>query len=293
MYSPTLHALESEAIHIIREAFVTARNPVLLYSIGKDSSVLTHLAYKAFYPGPIPFRLLHVDTGWKFQAMYKFKQEIAEHYQVDILTWQNPQHKLSPLEHDSDIYTRVMKTDALKQALDHYGFDVAFGGARRDEEMSRAKERVFSFRDKYHQWDPRNQRPELWRLYNTYTHRNESMRVFPLSNWTELNVWQYIQQEQIPVMPLYFAAERPIVERKGMLIMADDDRLDLEGVVPKQEMVRFRTLGCYPLTAAIHSDATTVNAIIQELLLTRNSERNGRLIDSGSSMESKKKEGYF
>lgn len=294
-----LQQLEAESIHIMREVVAEFENPVMLYSIGKDSAVMLHLARKAFAPAPPPFPLLHVDTGWKFREMIEFRDQIADKYQLNLLTHTNPEglaQGVGPFTHGSAYHTDVMKTQALKQALDHYKFDAAFGGARRDEEASRAKERVFSFRSKNHQWDPKNQRPELWSLYNTRIQPGESIRVFPLSNWTELDIWQYIHAEAIPIVPLYYAAKRPVVERDGMLLMVDDDRFPLEeGEVIREKMVRFRTLGCYPLTGAIQSDATTLSDIIQEMLVSRSSERQGRLIDKdqSGSMEKKKQEGYF
>lgn len=294
-----LQQLEAESIHIIREVAATATNPVMLYSIGKDSSVMLHLARKAFYPGTPPFPLLHVDTNWKFKEMLAFRDQMAQETGMELLIHTNPEglaKGINPMVHGSAIHTDLMKTQGLKQALDHYGFDAAFGGARRDEEKSRAKERIFSFRDKNHRWDPKNQRPELWNLYNTETDKGDSLRVFPLSNWTELDIWQYILLEQIPLVPLYFAAERPVVERDGIWIMVDDERLPLEpGEVPQLKQVRFRTLGCYPLTGAIESSATTLPEIIQEMLLTTTSERQGRVIDQDArgSMEQKKMEGYF
>ena len=294
-----LKALEAESIQIMREVAAEFDNPVMLYSIGKDSSVLLHLARKAFYPGKIPFPLLHVDTNWKFKEMIAFRDNLAKKYGFDLLVHKNPrglEMNISPFEHGSAKHTDIMKTEGLKQALDHYGFDAAFGGARRDEEKSRAKERVYSFRDKKHRWDPKNQRPELWNIYNSKVDRGESIRVFPLSNWTELDIWQYIYQEQIEMVPLYFSAPRPVVERDGSLIMVDDDRMPLkEGEVPEMKSVRFRTLGCYPLTGAIESEAQTLPEIIQEMLLTTTSERQGRVIDNDSagSMEKKKMEGYF
>ena len=294
-----LDQLESESIHILREAVAEAENPVMLYSIGKDSSVMLHLARKAFYPSPLPFPLLHVDTRWKFQDMYAFRDQMAEQYQFKLLVHVNPEailQDINPFDHGSQVHTDITKTEGLKQALDQYQFDVIFGGARRDEEKSRAKERIFSFRTKTHQWDPKKQRPELWNLYNATKQRGESIRVFPLSNWTELDVWQYIAREAIPVVPLYFAKERPIIERNGMLIMVDDERMPLlseEQVAYRQ--VRFRTLGCYPLTGAVESRAATVEEIIAELAVARTSERQGRAIDSdaAASMERKKVEGYF
>jgi len=294
-----LQRLESESIHILREVVAECERPVMLYSIGKDSAVMLHLARKAFYPAPPPFPLLHVDTTWKFRAMYELRDRVAKEAGMDLLVHVNPEglaRGINPITHGSQVHTDVMKTQGLKQALDKYGFDAAFGGARRDEEKSRAKERVFSFRSATHRWDPKNQRPELWSLYNARKLRGESIRVFPLSNWTELDVWQYIHAEGIRVVPLYFAAERPVVERDGMLVMVDDERLPLsEGERPRLRRVRFRTLGCYPLTGAIESDADTVPAIIREMLLARTSERQGRLIDhdGAASMEQKKQEGYF
>lgn len=294
-----LDRLEAESIHILREVMAQAENPVMLYSIGKDSSVMLHLAQKAFYPSPPPFPLMHVDTQWKFQAMYQFRDQIAKDIGMDLIVHINPEgieKNINPFDHGSALHTDVMKTQGLKQALDKYNFDVAFGGARRDEEKSRAKERVFSFRTKSHRWDPKNQRPELWNLYNGYKSKGESIRVFPLSNWTELDVWQYIYREQIPIVPLYYSAERPVVERDGMLMMVDDDRIQLfddEKIQIKR--VRFRTLGCYPLTGAIESDADDLSSIVLELLQSRTSERQGRAIDkdSSGSMEKKKQEGYF
>lgn len=294
-----LKQLEAESIHIFREVVAEADNPVMLYSIGKDSAVMLHLARKAFFPASPPFPLLHVDTGWKFREMYTFRDKMAAESGMDLLVHINPEgldKGINPFVHGSAIHTDVMKTEGLKQALDKYGFDVAFGGARRDEEKSRAKERVFSFRTAQHRWDPKNQRPELWRLYNARKHKGESIRVFPLSNWTELDIWQYIYLENIPIVPLYFSDVRPVVEREGTLIMVDDERMPLAaGEVPAMKMVRFRTLGCYPLTGAVESEADTLPAIIQEMLLTRTSERQGRMIDhdSAASMEKKKQEGYF
>ena len=294
-----LDKLEAESIHIIREVMAEADNPVMLYSVGKDSSVMLHLARKAFYPSPPPFPLLHVDTRWKFQAMYDFRDYMARESGMDLLVHINPEgieKNINPFDHGSALHTDIMKTEGLKQALDHYKFDVAFGGARRDEEKSRAKERVFSFRTASHRWDPKNQRPELWNLYNGKKNRDESIRVFPISNWTELDIWQYIYQEQIPIVPLYFAAERPVIERDGMLMMVDDDRLPLH---PDEKIhlkkIRFRTLGCYPLTGAIESEADDLASIVLELLSARTSERQGRAIDtdSNASMEKKKQEGYF
>ena len=294
-----LQRLEAESIHILREVVAEAENPVMLYSIGKDSAVMLHLAMKAFYPAKPPFPLLHVDTRWKFREMYTFRDQMAAKLGLDLLVHVNPEGlrmNINPFTHGSAIHTDIMKTEGLKQALDQYGFDVAFGGARRDEEKSRAKERVFSFRTAQHRWDPKNQRPELWKLYNARKHKGESIRVFPLSNWTELDIWQYIYLENIPIVPLYYAAVRPVVERDGTLIMVDDERMPLRpGEVPMMKKVRFRTLGCYPLTGAIESEADTLPAIIQEMLLTRTSERQGRVIDhdSAASMEKKKQEGYF
>ncbi|QOR37440.1 sulfate adenylyltransferase subunit CysD [Billgrantia diversa] len=294
-----LQRLEAESIQIMREVVAETDNPVMLYSVGKDSAVMLHLARKAFAPSPPPFPLLHVDTRWKFRAMYDFRDNMAKEMGMDLLVHINPEgveKDINPFTHGSAIHTDVMKTEGLKQALDKYGFDAAFGGARRDEEKSRAKERVFSFRTAQHRWDPKNQRPELWKLYNTRRHKGESIRVFPLSNWTELDIWQYIYLQGIPIVPLYYAAERPVVERDGALIMVDDERMPLEpGEVPMLRKVRFRTLGCYPLTGAIESEADTLPAIIQEMLLTRTSERQGRVIDhdSAASMEKKKQEGYF
>lgn len=294
-----LQQLEAESIHIIREVAAEFRNPVMLYSIGKDSSVMLRLAQKAFYPGKLPFPLLHVDTRWKFREMIAFRDRMARELGFDLLVWTNPDgiaQDISPITHGSEKHTQIMKTDALKQALNHYQFDAAFGGARRDEEKSRAKERIYSFRNRFHQWDPKNQRPELWNLYNAKVSPGESIRVFPLSNWTELDIWLYIRRENIPIVPLYFAAERPVVERSGNLIMVDDDRLPLlPGERPQMRRVRFRTLGCYPLTGAVESDADTLEKIVQEMLLARTSERQGRVIDydGAASMEEKKKDGYF
>jgi len=295
-----LKQLEAESIHIIREVAAEFHNPVMLYSIGKDSSVMVRLAQKAFYPDQPPFPLMHVDTTWKFSEMIEFREQYArKELGLDVLVYTNEEggaHNIHPLE-DSEKHTELMKTDALKLALDKYEFDAAFGGARRDEEKSRAKERVFSFRDDHHRWDPKNQRPELWNLYNARVKKGESIRVFPLSNWTELDVWQYIHLEQIPIVPLYFAKERPIVYRGGTMILVDDDRLKLEpGEEPEMRRVRFRTLGCYPLSGAVDSNATTLPLIIQEMLLSTTSERQGRLIDQdegGAGMEEKKKRGYF
>ena len=294
-----LKQLEAESIHIIREVAAEFRNPVMLYSIGKDSSVMLHLALKAFSPGKLPFPLLHVDTTWKFREMITFREETARRLELDLLVHTNPEgvdQNINPFTHGSKVHTDVMKTQALKQALDKYGFDAAFGGARRDEEKSRSKERVYSFRDKNHRWDPKNQRPELWNIYNSAVKPGESIRVFPLSNWTELDIWQYIWMEDIPIVPLYRSAPRPVVERDGVLIMVDDDRMPLApGEVPMKKMVRFRTLGCYPLTGAVESSATTLPEIIQEMLLATRSEREGRVIDTDQdgSMEEKKMEGYF
>lgn len=294
-----LEQLESESIHIIREVAAEFRNPVMLYSIGKDSAVMLHLALKAFAPGKLPFPLLHVDTTWKFRDMIAFRDAIAAEHGFELIVHINRdgvEKGVGPITHGSKLHTEIMKTEALKQALDAHKFDAAFGGARRDEEKSRAKERVFSFRTKNHRWDPKSQRPELWNLYNTRISPGESVRVFPLSNWTELDIWQYIARESIPLVPLYFAAKRPIVKRDGQLIMLDDDRVPLEpGESPEELMVRFRTLGCYPLTGATESAATTVDDIILELLQARASEREGRLIDQDQigSMEKKKQEGYF
>jgi len=294
-----LERLEAESVHILREIVAECEKPVMLYSIGKDSSVLLHLAIKAFYPAKPPFPLLHIDTTWKFKAMYEFRDATAARLGVELLVHVN-RHGLAagvtPFSHGSQAYTDIMKTQALKQALDSHGFDAAFGGARRDEEKSRAKERIVSFRSVGHRWDPKQQRPELWSLYNTRKRRGESLRVFPLSNWTELDVWQYIYREQIAVVPLYFAADRPVVERDGNLIMVDDERLKLlPGERPTMRRVRFRTLGCYPLSGAIESEAADVPAIIGEMLSATNSERQGRVIDhdGASSMERKKQEGYF
>ena len=294
-----MDALESEAIEILREAVVGARNPVMLYSIGKDSSVMLHLARKAFYPAPAPFPLLHVDTTWKFQAMYAHRARVARESGMQLIVHVNEEGRqagINPFAHGSGYYTDVMKTQGLRQALDAHGFDLVFGGARRDEEKSRAKERVFSFRAAGHRWDPKAQRPELWNLYNTHTCPGETIRVFPLSNWTELDIWQYIHNQQIPIVPLYFAAERPVVRRGDTWIMVDDDRLPLQpGEQPQKRMVRFRTLGCYPLTGAIDSTATGTEDILAETFSARSSEREGRLIDSdqAGSMEKKKREGYF
>ncbi|MFO7545528.1 MAG: sulfate adenylyltransferase subunit CysD [Trueperaceae bacterium] len=294
-----LKQLEAESIHIMREVAAEFENPVMLYSIGKDSSVMLHLALKAFYPGKPPFPLLHVDTTWKFREMIAFRDRRAAEVGMDLLAHVNEdgvKAGITPFTHGSRVYTDVMKTESLKQALEKHGFDAAFGGARRDEEKSRAKERVYSFRDRNHAWDPRNQRPELWNVFNGKHHLGESIRVFPLSNWTELDVWQYIWMEDIPIVPLYLAAERPVVERDGQLIMVDDDRMPLEpDETPRMEKVRFRTLGCYPLTGAVRSGADTLPKLIQEMLLTRTSERQGRVIDhdQAGSMEMKKRQGYF
>jgi sulfate adenylyltransferase subunit 2 len=294
-----LKRLEAESIEIIREVVAEFRNPVMLYSIGKDSSVMLHLAIKAFYPSPLPFPLLHVDTTWKFREMIQFRDETAKRLGLNLIVYINQkgvEAGVNPFASGSSVHTHVMKTEGLKQALDKYQFDAAFGGARRDEEKSRAKERIFSFRSKAHAWDPRNQRPELWNLFNTRIRQGESIRVFPLSNWTELDVWSYVQLEKIPVVPLYFSKERPVVERAGTLLMVDDDRMPLEpGEKPQMRRVRFRTLGCYPLTGAIESDADTLDEIVAEMKTAQVSERQGRLIDSdeSASMEKKKREGYF
>ncbi len=301
MTAPLTHLdrLEAEAIHIMREVVAEIDKPVMLYSIGKDSAVMLHLAVKAFYPGRLPFPLLHVDTGWKFREMYAFRDAMAASLDAELIVHKNPEGLaagINPFTHGSAKHTDIMKTEALKQALDAHGFDAAFGGARRDEEKSRAKERVFSFRSAQHRWDPKNQRPELWSLYNPRKNPGESIRVFPLSNWTELDIWQYIHRENIPIVPLYYAAKRPVVERDGALIMVDDDRMPLaEGEVPQMKSVRFRTLGCYPLTGAVESEADTLEGIIQEMLQARSSERQGRVIDhdQSASMEKKKQEGYF
>jgi sulfate adenylyltransferase subunit 2 len=294
-----LQRLESESIHSIREAVADSERPVMLYSVGKDSGVMLHLARKAFYPARPPFPLLHVDTTWKFRAMYEFRDKMAAEAGMDLLVWRNPECArlgINPFDHGSQVHTDMWKTEGLKQALDHYRFDAAFGGARRDEEKSRAKERVFSIRSAQHRWDPKQQRPELWSLYNVRHNPGESIRVFPLSNWTELDVWLYIHREELPIVPLYLAAPRPVVRRNGTLIMVDDDRMPLEpGEAPEMRTVRFRTLGCYPLTGAVESAAATVPDIIQEMLLTTTSERQGRVIDhdQSGSMEKKKQEGYF
>ena len=294
-----LKQLEAKSIHIIREVAAEFDNPVMLYSIGKDSAVMLHLARKAFFPGKLPFPVMHVDTRWKFQEMYRFRDRMVEELGLELLTHVNPDgiaQDISPITHGSEKHTQIMKTEALKQALNHYHFDAAFGGARRDEEKSRAKERIYSFRNPFHQWDPKNQRPELWQLYNAKINQGESIRVFPLSNWTELDIWLYIRLEKIPIVPLYFAKERPVVERSGVLILVDDDRLPLlPGEQPMLKKVRFRTLGCYPLTGAIESEADTLEKIVQEMLLATTSERQGRVIDydGAASMEEKKKDGYF
>ncbi len=294
-----LQRLEAESIHILREVVAEAEKPVMLYSIGKDSAVMLHLARKAFYPAPPPFPLLHVDTTWKFRAMYAMREQSARELGMELIVHQNPEAKalgINPFDHGSQVHTDMWKTQGLKQALDLHHFDAAFGGARRDEEKSRAKERIFSFRNAQHRWDPKSQRPELWHLYNGRKRKGESIRVFPISNWTELDVWQYIHLESIPIVPLYFAAERPVVERDGTLIMVDDDRMPLKpGERPMMKKVRFRTLGCYPLSGAVESEAATLIDIIQEMLLTRTSERQGRMIDhdAAASMEKKKQEGYF
>ncbi|WP_439632224.1 sulfate adenylyltransferase subunit CysD [Shinella sp.] len=294
-----LQRLEAEAIHIFREVAATFSKPVMLYSVGKDSSVMLHLAMKAFYPAKPPFPFLHVDTTWKFKDMIAFRDRMAAERGFDLLVHTNPEgieQAISPFVHGSSIHTHVMKTVALRQALEQYGFDAAFGGARRDEEKSRAKERIFSFRNAAHAWDPKNQRPEMWKTYNTRVAPGESIRVFPLSNWTELDIWQYILKENIPIVPLYFAAPRPVVERDGMLVMVDDDRMPIgPGDKIEERLVRFRTLGCYPLTGAIESDAATLEDIVREMLTARTSERQGRMIDKdeAGSMEKKKREGYF
>ncbi|MCD1620874.1 sulfate adenylyltransferase subunit CysD [Salipiger manganoxidans] len=293
-----LQRLEAESIHILREVVAEAENPVMLYSVGKDSAVMLHLAKKAFYPAPPPFPLLHVDTTWKFQDMYKLRDKAARDAGMELLVYQNPEAKergINPFDHGG-LHTDMWKTEGLKQALDKYGFDVAFGGARRDEEKSRAKERVFSFRSANHRWDPKNQRPELWRLYNARKAKGESVRIFPISNWTELDIWQYIHLEGIEIVPLYFSQPRPTVERDGMLLMVDDARFPLkDGEEPVMRSIRFRTLGCYPLTGAVESTAQTLPEVIQEMLLTTTSERQGRAIDhdQAASMEKKKQEGYF
>ncbi len=294
-----LRQLEAESIHIIREVAAEFENPVMLYSIGKDSAVMLHLAKKAFFPSKIPFPLMHVDTTWKFHEMIAFREKMRKEYDFDLLVYTNQEgvkQGINPFTHGSALYTDIMKTEGLKQALDKYKFDAAFGGARRDEEKSRAKERIFSFRNENHRWDPKCQRPELWNLYNARVKPGESIRSFPLSNWTELDIWQYIYLEEIPIVPLYYSKVRPVVERNGMLILIDDDRIKLEpGEEVQMKSVRFRTLGCYPLTGAVESTASTLPEIIQEMLLTRTSERQGRLIDhdQAGSMEKKKQEGYF
>ncbi|MGB7336344.1 MAG: sulfate adenylyltransferase subunit CysD [Salaquimonas sp.] len=294
-----LQKLEAESIHIMREVAAEAENPVMLYSIGKDSAVMLHLAMKAFYPSKLPFPLMHVDTTWKFREMISFRDNLARELGANLIVHKNEEgiaQGIGPFTHGSAMHTDIMKTEALKQALTKHKFDVAFGGARRDEEKSRAKERIFSFRSADHRWDPKSQRPELWKIYNTRKAPGESIRVFPISNWTELDIWQYIHLEKIPLVPLYFSAKRPVVERDGALIMVDDDRMPLgENEKPEMKMVRFRTLGCYPLTGAVESEATTLPEIIQEMLLTTSSERQGRMIDhdQSASMEKKKQEGYF
>ncbi|SNY90103.1 sulfate adenylyltransferase subunit 2 [Cohaesibacter sp. ES.047] len=294
-----LKALENESIHIIREVASEFKNPVMLYSIGKDSAVMLHLARKAFYPSRLPFPLLHVDTTWKFREMIEFRDRMVRDYDLDLIVHTNEEgraNNVNPFDHGSSLYTQVMKTDALKQALTAGGYDAAFGGARRDEEKSRAKERIFSFRNAQHGWDPKNQRPELWNVFNTRIKPGESIRVFPLSNWTEQDIWQYIMLENIPIVPLYFAKQRPVVKRDGTWIMVDDERLPLsEGEVPEKRLVRFRTLGCYPLTGAVESPASTLEEIFEEMLVARTSEREGRMIDHDdtASMEKKKREGYF
>ncbi|MFM8745596.1 MAG: sulfate adenylyltransferase subunit CysD [Aestuariivirga sp.] len=294
-----LDRLEAESIHIIREVAAECEKPVMLYSIGKDSAVMLHLALKAFYPSKPPLPLLHVDTGWKFRDMYAMREATAKKYGLELIVHKNPDgvaKNVNPFDHGSALHTQIMKTDGLKQALDKYGFDAAFGGARRDEEKSRAKERIFSFRDSRHRWDPKNQRPELWNIYNARKNKGESIRVFPLSNWTELDIWQYIHREGIEIVPLYFAAERPVVWRDGQMIMVDDERMRLNpGETPEMRKVRFRTLGCYPLTGAIDSEAASLLGIVEEMLVATSSERQGRVIDkdAASSMEKKKQEGYF
>ncbi|MDA7568186.1 sulfate adenylyltransferase subunit CysD [Emcibacteraceae bacterium] len=294
-----LERLEAESIHIMREVAATSSNPVMLYSVGKDSAVMLHLALKAFTPGKLPFPLLHVDTTWKFKEMIAFRDQVVKNNNLDLLVHINKEGQdkgVGPFTHGSAVHTDVMKTAGLKQALDKYGFDAAFGGARRDEEKSRAKERIFSFRSSQHSWDPKNQRPEFWNIYNSRINKGESVRVFPISNWTELDIWQYIHIENIPIVPLYYAAKRPVVERDGQLIMVDDDRMPIhDDEVILQKIVRFRTLGCYPLTGAVESQAGTLEAIIQEMLITQTSERQGRVIDqdADASMEQKKQEGYF
>jgi sulfate adenylyltransferase subunit 2 len=296
--SAHLKDLESESIHIIREALAQSRNPVMLYSIGKDSTVMLHLAMKAFYPSKPPFPLLHVDTTWKFRDMITYRDCLRKHLGLNILVHVNQEgveRGINPFDSGSNLHTQVMKTEGLRQALNEHKFDAAFGGARRDEEKSRAKERIFSFRDGNHGWDPKSQRPELWRVFNTKIAKGESIRVFPLSNWTELDIWQYLMEEDLPIVPLYYAAERPTVERDGTILMVDDDRIPLKDGEPVMRKVRFRTLGCYPLTGAIESDATSLEAIVMEMLTARTSERSGRLIDhdESGSMEKKKREGYF
>jgi sulfate adenylyltransferase subunit 2 len=293
-----LDRLEAESIHVFRETVAEADRPVMLYSIGKDSAVMLHLAKKAFFPGPLPFPLLHVDTGWKFRDMYALRDKVAADPAIELLVYKNPEAErmgINPFDH-GPVHTDMWKTEGLKQALDKYGFDAAFGGARRDEEKSRAKERIFSFRDRNHRWDPKRQRPELWSLYNVRKAKGESVRVFPISNWTELDVWQYILREKIEIVPLYFAGERPVVERDGLILLVDDDRIPLNGEQPQMRRVRFRTLGCYPLTGAVDSSACTVEEIVAEMLVTTTSERQGRAIDrdaGAASMEKKKQEGYF
>jgi sulfate adenylyltransferase subunit 2 len=293
-----LDRLEAESIHIMRETVAEAERPVMLYSIGKDSAVMLHLAKKAFAPAPLPFPLLHVDTGWKFRAMYELRDKVAADPDIKLIVHKNPEAErldINPFDHGAR-HTDMWKTEGLKQALDAHGFDAAFGGARRDEEKSRAKERIFSFRDRNHRWDPKRQRPELWALYNVMKNKGESVRVFPLSNWTELDVWQYILREKIEIVPLYFADERPVVERDGLTLLVDDERIPLNGEQPQMRRVRFRTLGCYPLTGAVESNACTVEEIVAEMLVTTTSERQGRAIDrdaGAASMEKKKQEGYF
>jgi sulfate adenylyltransferase subunit 2 len=293
-----LDRLEAESIHVLRETVAEAERPVMLYSIGKDSAVMLHLAKKAFFPGPLPFPLLHVDTTWKFRDMYALRDKVAADPAIDLIVHKNPEAErqgINPFDH-GPLHTDMWKTEGLKQALDQHGFDAAFGGARRDEEKSRAKERIFSFRDRNHRWDPKRQRPELWSLYNVRKARGESIRVFPLSNWTELDVWQYILKEKIEIVPLYFAAERPTVQRDGLILLVDDERFPLNGEEPRLRQVRFRTLGCYPLSGAIESEAATIEAIVAEMLASRTSEREGRAIDrdgGSASMEKKKQEGYF
>ncbi|HEY1143830.1 MAG TPA: sulfate adenylyltransferase subunit CysD [Sphingomicrobium sp.] len=293
-----LDRLEAESIHILRETVAEAERPVMLYSIGKDSAVMLHLARKAFFPAPLPFPLLHVDTTWKFRDMYALRDKVGAEEGIDLIVYRNPEAErlgINPFDHGA-VHTDMWKTEGLKQALDKYKFDAAFGGARRDEEKSRAKERIFSFRDRNHRWDPKRQRPELWSLYNVRKNKGESVRVFPLSNWTELDVWHYILREKIEIVPLYFAAERPVVDRDGLLLMVDDERMPLNGEQPQMRQVRFRTLGCYPLTGAVESGASTVEEIVAEMLVTTTSERQGRAIDrdaGAASMEKKKQEGYF